>query len=213
MECLAEQRSTLEAELKLAEEKTQTVAWMRDRSLALFHHRKDLEKWWMESCTKSERHRLLRALIDPDRGGRIFVFPPPPDHVPDPILFDFWGGRVKCRFKFDPDRLIEALEALGVMERSRAEQGGGKRGGSKKVAPEDLGQHDWLSRQGSSYDRRDGEDTLTRFGRLPQAERAAPCIDRQVYLHTILGHSSGSTPTPVEQSCRDAPTDEPARRS
>jgi len=136
---LAEERSIVEADLKRAQEKSQTVTWMWDRCHSLFYHRKELREWWEEKATTSQRHRLLRALIDPDRGGRILVYPPPPDHVPDPVLLDFWGGTVECQFKFDPNRLIETLETLGVMDSNANKSGNKKRGESKKVAPEDFG--------------------------------------------------------------------------
>ncbi len=135
LDWLAEQRLALERDLKRAEEKNQTVAWMRDSSLALFYYRKVLEKWWMESSTKSQQHRLLRALIDLDGGGKILVYPPPPGYIPDPILdLSLWGGRVECRFKFNPRRLIEALENLGVMGSGTDGAESDKHAGSGKVA-------------------------------------------------------------------------------
>ena len=137
---LVEQRSTLESDLKRAEEKAQTVTWMQERSESLRWRRRDLREWWEETSTRFQRHRLLRTLIDPERGGRIYIDPPPGGYVPDPTLdLGLWGGKVRCQFKFDPHRLVEALEGMEVTGRSTAKPGKVKRVESRKVGPEDFG--------------------------------------------------------------------------
>ncbi len=114
-EWLAAQQQTLHAELADQEAKQYTLAWMGDQSRALFHHRKTLEAWWT-TATPGQRQRLMRALIDPDSGGRVLVYPPPVGYTADPNLNpDPWGGRVECRFTFDPARLLTCLESLGVV--------------------------------------------------------------------------------------------------
>ena len=58
----------------------------------------------------------MRALIDPDSGGKVLIYPPPVGYIPDPNLDpDGWGGRTELRFQFNPDRLLKCLEHMGVV--------------------------------------------------------------------------------------------------
>lgn len=38
------------------------------------------------------------------------VFPPPPGWQPAPARGEHWGGRSEIKFRFDPARLLSALE-------------------------------------------------------------------------------------------------------
>jgi site-specific DNA recombinase len=116
LEWKVEQQENLAAELAAAEEKQKTVAWMREQSRTLFHHRRTLDQWWKRS-SPSDRRALLRALVDPEGGGTILVYPPPPGYTPTPELdMDGWGGRVDLKFVFQPERVVQCLQTLGVVQ-------------------------------------------------------------------------------------------------
>ncbi len=141
LEWLAENRMKLDTELKDAESKADLIIRLREESRILSLSRRALSRWW-NSATKCQQQRLLRTLIDPDRGGGVFVYPPPPGYIPDPELdLNGWGGRVECRFKYNPSRLIEALESMGVVKGATGGKGGGDHGGSAKGPSENLGEH------------------------------------------------------------------------
>lgn len=148
----------LEAEGRGLERLTSETGW-------LCEHGQRLKKW-LQSATVPQRRVILRALVHPDGGGAIQVYPPPADWKPDPDLLDYWGGRTEVTFRFDPVRLLTALEAVGALKAGASGRGGGH-GKGNNVAPTENGSN-YTSGAGAAQRMLTGRRTSRR---MPRADR------------------------------------------
>lgn len=117
---------------------------------------------WLDRATVEQQRVLLRALVNPDGGGSIVVYPPPSGCRPAWKIPEGWEEPTKITFRLDVGRILTALETLGALK----SRGKDHREGSN-FAPAENGS-DYTSGAGPAQRTLTGRRTSRR---MPRADR------------------------------------------